>query len=172
MVENSGVMVKFLNLVYQSGFNLACGLFPLFRFSLKQGFVISGCLFFSVMAGFMNGSAEEANDYVYSKNIKNKSFTHHISKKAGKNVYSAPNIEKILENYSKEGKCNRLDCASDLKVAKSCLSSKASHRKHRKCFRAFCAYGCNETDYENNPEIRDFCNKTCSSKKYGHKVQK
>lgn len=80
--------------------------------------------------------------------------------------YSAQRIEKMLENKEEGGVCNRLRCASNLQIAKSCLSTRVSRRKHRTCFQAFCAYGCNEQDYKNNPEVYDFCNRTCASKKY------
>lgn len=80
--------------------------------------------------------------------------------------YSAQTIDNLLQNYGKEGKCNRLNCASNLQIAKSCLPTKASHRKHKHCFRAFCAYACNDKDYQTKPDVYDFCNRTCSSKKY------
>ena len=92
--------------------------------------------------------------------------------KSKEKVYSAQKIEKLLQNDSHEEVCNRLNCASNLKIAKSCLPTKASYRSERKCFRAFCAYGCNEEDYNTKTEVHDFCNITCSSKKYAKKSRK
>lgn len=83
-----------------------------------------------------------------------------------KKKYTIENIEKLLKNDSKEEVCNRLNCASQLKTAKSCLKTRISHRKKKSCFRAFCAYGCNEEDYRNKPEVYEFCNQKCASKKY------
>jgi hypothetical protein len=87
-------------------------------------------------------------------------------------LYSAQHIEKLLENDQKEEVCNRLNCASNLRIAKSCLKTRASYRKKKKCFRAFCAYGCNDEDYQNKPDVYEFCNRTCSSKKYGDKKKR
>lgn len=105
--------------------------------------------------------------------VKKRKPKKHKSRKRGSKkrklkgkVYSAYKIEKLLQNDSDEEICNRLNCASNLKIAKSCLPTKASYRSERKCFRAFCAYGCNKEDYKTKPEVRDFCNLTCSSKKY------
>lgn len=96
------------------------------------------------------------------KSKKRKSKKHKFKRK----IYSPQQIEKLLENDSDEDVCNRLNCASNLEIAKSCLPTKGSHRTKKKCFRAFCAYGCNEEDYKTKPEVRDFCNLKCSSKKY------
>ena len=104
-----------------------------------------------------------------SKKRKHKKQKDKKSKSKGK-VYSAQKIEKLLQNDSDEEICNRLNCASNLKIAKSCLPTKASYRSERKCFRAFCAYGCNEEDYNRKPEVHAFCNITCSSKKYSKKA--
>lgn len=101
------------------------------------------------------------------RKLKRRKFKKNKSK--GK-IYSAHKIEKLLQNDSDEEICNRLNCASNLKIAKSCLPTKASYRSERKCFRAFCAYGCNEEDYNTKPEVHDFCNLTCSSKKYAKKA--
>lgn len=99
------------------------------------------------------------------KRHKSRKHRHRKRKSKGK-VYSAQKIEKLLQNDNDEQVCNRLNCASNLEIAKSCLPTKASHRSEKKCFRAFCAYGCNEEDYKTKPEVRDFCNLKCSSKKY------
>jgi|GEM_PF-2672611 len=93
-------------------------------------------------------------------------FRKHKPKKRKLKIYSAHEIEKLLQNDHSEKVCNRLNCSSSLEIAKSCLPTKASHRTEKKCFQAFCAYGCNEEDYKTKPEVRDFCNITCSSKKY------
>jgi hypothetical protein len=103
---------------------------------------------------------------------KRKSRKHKSQKRASKKrklkgkMYSAYKIEKLLQNDNGEKVCNRLNCSSNLQIAKSCLPTKASHHSEKKCFQAFCAYGCNEEDYKTKPEVRDFCNLTCSSKKY------
>ena len=97
---------------------------------------------------------------------KRKSKKHESKKKRKLKIYSAHKIDELLQNDHNEKVCNRLNCSSNLEVAKSCLPTKASHHTERKCFRAFCAYGCNEEDYKTNPDIRNFCNLTCSSKKY------
>lgn len=80
--------------------------------------------------------------------------------------YCVKKIEKLLKNDQKDGFCNRLNCASDISVAKTCLSSRKARTTHRSCFRAFCAYGCNDDDYANKPEVFAFCNRICSSKRY------
>jgi hypothetical protein len=95
---------------------------------------------------------------------------NHKKRKSKRKIYSAQKIEKLLQNDSDEKTCNRLNCASNLEIAKSCLPTKASYRSERKCFRAFCAYGCNEEDYNTKPEVHDFCNRTCSSRKYAKKA--
>lgn len=101
------------------------------------------------------------------KSKKHKNRKHRSKKRKSKGkVYSAHKIETLLQNDSDEKTCNRLNCASNLEIAKSCLPTRASHRSEKKCFQAFCAYGCNEEDYKMKPEVRDFCNLTCSSKKY------
>ncbi len=106
------------------------------------------------------------------KSKKNKSRKHKSKKHKFKGkVYSAQKIEKLLENDHDEDVCNRLNCASNLEIAKSCLPTKASHRTEKKCFRAFCAYGCNEEDYKTKPEVYDFCNLKCSSKKYSKRTK-
>jgi len=92
---------------------------------------------------------------------KHKSKKHHKKR----HQYSVQHIEKVLENKKADGVCNRLQCASNLQIAKSCLNTKASHREHKECFEAFCAYGCNEEDYRKNPDLYDFCNLTCASKR-------
>ena len=99
------------------------------------------------------------------KNYKKKSHKHKKTKHK-KRFYSAANTEKLLENYAREGKCNRLNCSSNIKTAQSCLKTKSLRQKHKKCFRAFCKYECNEEDYRSNQEVHDFCKATCSSKKY------
>lgn len=107
---------------------------------------------------------EDSSQQIEShKKKKSRELKRQQSKSEG---YSEQAIERLLENDSKDGVCNRLNCASSLEIAKSCLKTKASHRKNRKCFHAFCAYGCNDGDYETNPDVYDFCNLTCSSKKY------
>lgn len=90
----------------------------------------------------------------------------HKPKKRKLKIYSAPEIEKLLRNDHSEKVCNRLNCSSNLEIAKSCLPTRASYRTEKKCFQAFCSYGCNEEDYKTNSAVRDFCNLTCSSKKY------
>ncbi|MGV8948733.1 MAG: hypothetical protein ACOH2E_05130 [Candidatus Paracaedibacter sp.] len=124
---------------------------------------------------------EDKNPYIKKVHKKKKHYKSKKRKlkkrkaKKGKSkgkVYSAQKIEKLLQNDSGEEICNRLNCASNLKIAKSCLPTKASYRSERKCFRAFCAYGCNEEDYNTKPEVHDFCNITCSSKKYSKKAAK
>jgi hypothetical protein len=97
---------------------------------------------------------------------KQKTVKHKKHKKNKKHPYSVEHIEKVLENNNKENSCNRLNCASKLQVAKSCLKTKASHRTKKECFHAFCSYGCNEEDYKNKRDVRDFCNRICSSKKF------
>lgn len=96
------------------------------------------------------------------KSKKHKSRRH---KSKGK-IYSEKAIEKVLQNDSQEKVCTRLSCASNIEIAKACLPTRASHRTEKKCFQAFCAYGCNESDYETKPEVYEFCNLKCSSKKY------
>jgi hypothetical protein len=91
---------------------------------------------------------------------------HHKKKKFKHKVYSEKNIQKLLENDHHLGNCNRLECSSNLQIAKSCLKTKSMHRRHTACFRSFCAYGCNDKDYHTKAEVYDFCNQTCSSKKY------
>src|ERR1700733_3233465 len=54
--------------------------------------------------------------------------------KRKKHTYSATKTEKLLENYAEEGKCNRLNCSSNIKTAKSCLKTKSLRQKHKKCF--------------------------------------
>ena len=98
------------------------------------------------------------------KTVKHKKHKKH--EKNRKHPYSVEHIEKVLENNHKDNFCNRLNCASNLEVAKSCLKTKASHRTNKDCFHAFCSYGCNEEDYKHKPDVRDFCNHICSSKKY------
>ena len=102
--------------------------------------------------------------------IKKHKTRHRHHKKKGKSrkrkIYSEKKIEELLENDDEDETCNRLNCASKLSVAKECLKTRASHRRKTKCFRAFCAYGCNEEDYTTKADVYDFCNKTCSSKKY------
>jgi hypothetical protein len=79
--------------------------------------------------------------------------------------YSSTKTQKILENYAVEGECNRLVCSSNIKRAKSCLKTKHLRKKHLKCFRAFCRYGCNDIDYHANQEVFDLCNRICSRRK-------
>jgi hypothetical protein len=102
------------------------------------------------------------------KHKKPKKHKKHTTKKHKRNekIYSEHNIEKILKNDQEDPICNRLNCSSNLKIAKSCLKTKEAHREKKNCFRAFCAYGCNDLDYTTKPEVYDFCNETCSSKKY------
>lgn len=97
---------------------------------------------------------------------KKKTIKHKKHKKNKKHAYSVEHIEKVLKNNNKENFCNRLNCASNLQIAKSCLKTKASHRTKKDCFHAFCSYGCNEEDYKHKPDVHDFCNRICSSKKY------
>jgi hypothetical protein len=85
-----------------------------------------------------------------------------------KHYNSITKTEKLLENYATEGKCNRLACSSNIKRAKSCLKTKSQRNQHKKCFRAFCQYGCNDIDYHANPEVFGLCNSICSSRKYQH----
>lgn len=89
------------------------------------------------------------------------------SKKKPK-VYSPQKIDRLIHNGHDEGTCSRLNCSSKLEVAKSCLKTRADHRVNRECFQSFCAYGCNEEDYDTKYEVYEFCNKTCSSRKYGN----
>lgn len=102
------------------------------------------------------------------KSLKKKKSKKKKVKKRNKRekIYSEQNIEKILKNDNEDGQCNRLNCASNIKIAKSCLKTKADHRVNKNCFRAFCAYGCNDIDYTTKSEVYDFCNLKCSSKKY------
>jgi len=112
-------------------------------------------------------SSSKSHKKKSSSKKKHKSRKHkHKKHKKKEKVYSAQKIEKLLKNDSKDGVCNRLNCASNLSIAKSCLKTRADHRTHKDCFHAFCAYGCNEEDYATKPEVFDFCNATCSSKKY------
>jgi hypothetical protein len=109
----------------------------------------------------------EATSISYKSRKKTKTKKKKVKKrKKREKVYSEKNIEKILKNDNEDGKCNRLTCASNLKIAKLCLKTKADHRENKNCFRAFCAYGCNEIDYKTKSEVYDFCNLKCSSKKY------
>jgi len=98
----------------------------------------------------------------HTKHNKHKPKKHKRKEK----IYSEHNIEKILKNDQDDPICNRLNCSSNLKIAKSCLKTKEAHREKKNCFRAFCAYGCNDLDYSTKPDVFDFCNLTCSSKKY------
>lgn len=105
---------------------------------------------------------------------KPKKKSHHSKKKSKKRhskvrQYSVKKIEELLKNDHKDGNCNRLNCSSNLGIAKLCLQTRMLRQKHRSCFRAFCAYGCNEEDYISKPEIFEFCNQVCSSRKYGLK---
>ena len=109
----------------------------------------------------------EGTSISYKSWNKKKSKKRKVKKrKKREKVYSEQNIEKILKNDNSDGKCNRLNCASNLKIAKSCLKTRADHRDNKNCFRAFCAYGCNDMDYTTKSEVYDFCNLKCSSKKY------
>lgn len=106
------------------------------------------------------------------KNKKKKKKKSHKRKKSKRHRfkgkrYSVKKIEKLLKNDHNDGFCNRLNCTSDINIAKSCLQTRKARRTHRSCFRAFCAYGCNDEDYTTKPEVFEFCNRICSSKKYG-----
>ncbi len=94
--------------------------------------------------------------------VKKRKAKKHKSKKRRENrqLYSVQAIEKLLENDTK-GVCNRLNCASNLKIAQSCLKTRASRKQKKRCFHAFCAYGCNEMDYQSKPDVYEFCNLTC-----------
>lgn len=81
-------------------------------------------------------------------------------RQANRQLYSVQAIEKLLENDTK-GVCNRLNCASNLKIAQSCLKTRASRKQKKRCFHAFCTYGCNEMDYLSKPDVYEFCNLTC-----------
>lgn len=95
------------------------------------------------------------------KSKKHKAKKHKSKKrKTNRPLYSVQAIEKLLGNDAK-GVCNRLNCASNLKIAQSCLKTKASRKKKKRCFQAFCAYGCNEMDYQSKPDVYEFCNLTC-----------
>ena len=98
---------------------------------------------------------------------KKKSHAHKRKRSKAKNLsHSSAKTEKILENYDAEGECNRLACSSNINRAQSCLKTKKRRNKHKKCFRAFCRYGCNDADYKANPKVFDLCNSICSSRKY------
>lgn len=123
----------------------------------------------SVTYDMNEGSSSSHKPHKKKKYHKKKyKSTKHKPKKHKKKekVYSAQKIEQLLKNDTKDGVCNRLNCASKLEIAKSCLKTKSDHQKHKDCFHAFCAYGCNEEDYTTKLEVFDFCNATCSSKKY------
>lgn len=95
------------------------------------------------------------------KSKKRKAKKHKSKKRqANRQLYSVQAIEKLLENDTK-GVCNRLNCASNLKIAQSCLKTRASRKQKKRCFHAFCAYGCNEMDYQSKPDVYEFCNLTC-----------
>ena len=111
------------------------------------------------------GCFHQIKTHKKKKSRKSKKRKSKKRKSKGK-IYSAQKIDKLLENDHDEDVCNRLNCASNLEIAKACLPTKASHRAEKKCFRAFCAYGCNEEDYNTKPEVYNFCNLKCSSKKY------
>jgi len=123
------------------------------------------CHVFAQMLPTLSVGKEGATLLVsYSK--KHKPKKHYAKRHKPKHKHdSLQHIEKVLKNDKVDGVCNRLECASNLQIAKSCLNTKASRRKHRDCLEAFCAYGCNEEDYRKKTDLYDFCNLTCASKR-------
>ncbi|MBM3468564.1 MAG: hypothetical protein FJX71_03940 [Alphaproteobacteria bacterium] len=121
---------------------------------------------------FLSHQEQSGSIYVINaqkkKKKKSKHKKKHKKRRGKKKGYSAKNIDELLKND--KSKCNRLNCSSNLQIAKSCLKTKEARRKEKKCFRAFCFYGCNDHDYETNADVRNFCNATCSSRKYGTKL--
>lgn len=126
-----------------------------------------GCL--AVQSSYSDSNSNEQS-YTYHRHHKKKKHhkkkhKHKKSKKKEK-LYSAQKIEQTLNSDPQDGLCNRINCSSKLEVAKSCLKTRADHRRHKECFHAFCAYGCNDEDYTTKVDVHEFCNKTCSSKRY------
>jgi len=127
-----------------------------------------GCMLVQASAADAIGQEDYSLPKKPQKKKKSKKHKKHKSKKHKRKekIYSEHNIENILKNDQDDPICNRLNCSSNLAIAKSCLKTKEAHREKKNCFRAFCAYGCNDLDYATKPEVFDFCNATCSSKKY------
>jgi hypothetical protein len=91
-------------------------------------------------------------------------------KKEKHRIYSQHKIEQLFSGNHNGDRCTRINCASKLDIARSCLQTKANRRYNKQCYRAFCAYGCNDEDYATKPDLKKYCNKICASRKYGKKL--